>query len=317
MGTHLALGPGISSACFPGCKPLSPLSVEGIVIAISQVSYRYPGSSQLALRDLTLTVPDGQFLSVVGANGSGKTSLANIIAGFIPHFYHGTISGDVIVEGKHTWNTPLHELMLSVGYVFQNPYNQISGTKFTVRGEIAFGLENLGLPVEEMERRIGQVMETMEITDLANRSPLALSGGQMQRVAIASILAMQPKILILDEPTSQLDPAGTLEVFTAIRRMMEKHPMTVIMIEHKLEWLAVYADRTVVLANGEMIADGQPGEVLSDERLHSHGMGQTRYTLVSQRARHLGLWPDDLRPAVTLEEALKGFQAARKSPGND
>ena len=283
------------------------------MIEITQATYRYPGMDHPAIKELTLSVPDRQFLAVTGANGSGKTTLANLVAGFIPHFYHGTLTGNVRVAGKRTWETPLEELVLLVGFVFQNPYNQISGTKFTVREEIAFGLENLGIPVAEMEQRIEEVMAIVGITDLAERSPLALSGGQMQRVAIASILAMRPKILILDEPTAQLDPAGSFEVFAAIRSLMEKHAMTVLMISHKLEWLAHYADRVVVLSEGELVADGLAKEVLADERLYLQGLGQTHYTQAAWRARSQGDWPKARRLPVTLEDALEGFRAVRKT----
>lgn len=283
------------------------------MIEMVRVSYRYPGVTVPALHDISLIVPDGQFLAVVGANGSGKSTLANLMTGFIPHFYHGSLSGEVWVDGKRTQDVPLSELVLNVGLVFQNPFNQISGTKFSVREEIAFGLENQGIPRDEMEARIGTAMKVVGIADLADRSPLALSGGQMQRVAIASILAMQPKILVLDEPTSQLDPVGTREVFAAVRNLTVDHQMTVIMIEHKLEWLAFYADRLVALSNGGIIADGKPTDVLTDERLITSGIGQTRYTQVSHRASDLGLWPISRPFAVTLQEALAGFRTRRGS----
>jgi energy-coupling factor transporter ATP-binding protein EcfA2 len=163
-----------------------------------------------------------------------------------------------------------------------------------------------------MQARIADMMRLLSIEDLADRSPLALSGGQMQRVAIASVLAMQPKILVLDEPTSQLDPIGSREVFAALRAMMANISMTVIMIEHKLEWVAMFADRVIALANGAVVADGKPGEVLTDENLLTLGVGQTRYTQAARQARLAGLWPADRRLAVTLAEAVDGFGALRK-----
>jgi energy-coupling factor transport system ATP-binding protein len=285
------------------------------MIELNQVSYAYPGISDPALRGINLAVPEGQFLAVVGANGAGKSTLASLIAGFIPHFYHGVLQGDVRVNGKKTMETPLSELVLLVGMVFQNPFNQISGTKFTVREEIAFGLENLGLPREEMEPRIHSAMDAAGITGLAERSPMALSGGQMQRVAIASVLAMHPRILVLDEPTSQLDPIGSREVFTAVRELTASHRMTVIMIEHKLEWLAVYADRMIALSAGEIIADGSPTEVLTDYRLTTAGVGQTRFTQAARRAQSLGRWPENRPLAVTLDEAQAGFHELKGAPG--
>jgi energy-coupling factor transport system ATP-binding protein len=281
------------------------------MITLNNVSYSYPGTATPALRNISLTIPDGQFLGVIGENGAGKSTLAYTITGFIPHFYHGRLDGEVVVEGKHTQTTPINELVLNSGLVFQNPFNQISGTKFTVREEIAFGLENLGVARPEMIERTSAVMNLLGIEDLAERSPLALSGGQMQRVVIASVLAMQPRVLILDEPTSQLDPIGSREVFAAIRALTENGRMTVVMIEHKLEWLSVFADRMIALSAGSIVADGLPAEVLTDKKLLAKGVGQTRYTLAAQRGFELGYWPPERRLAVTLPEAIEGFQLKR------
>jgi len=220
------------------------------------------------------------------------------------------LEGDVTVDGKDTQAAPLHDLVLSVGLIFQNPFNQISGTKFTVREEIAFGLENLGIAREEMLARVEETMALVGIEELADRSPLALSGGQMQRVAIASVLAMRPKVLVLDEPTSQLDPVGSREVFTTVRALVAEGQMTVVMIEHKLEWVAVFADRVIVLSQGTVVADGEPGAILTGEGLLEQGVGQTRYTQAARRARQAGFWPADRRLPVTLEEAAAGFGEA-------
>jgi energy-coupling factor transporter ATP-binding protein EcfA2 len=151
-------------------------------------------------------------------------------------------------------------------------------------------------------------MALVGIEDLADRSPLALSGGQMQRVAIASVLAMRPRVLVLDEPTSQLDPVGSREVFSTVRTLMEKRRMTVVMIEHKLEWVAAFADRVIALVQGSLLADGLPGEVLTEDVLLGQGVGQTRYTQVARRARQAELWPEERRLAVTLDEAVTGFR---------
>jgi energy-coupling factor transport system ATP-binding protein len=189
----------------------------------------------------------------------------------------------------------------------QNPFNQISGTKFTVREEIAFGLENLGVPREQMIERVEEAMALVGIGELAERSPLALSGGQMQRVAIAAILAMQPKVLVLDEPTSQLDPIGSKEVFASLQALVAEGRTTVVMVEHKLEWVAVFANRVVAIEGGEIIADGSAVEVLCEEGRVIETIGQTRYTQAARRARPAGLWPAERRLPVTLDEAVEGF----------
>jgi energy-coupling factor transporter ATP-binding protein EcfA2 len=279
------------------------------MIKIEQVTYRYPAATSPALRDVSLEIPAGQFCAVVGENGAGKSTLAYLIAGFIPHFYHGILAGSIRVAGNDTSQASLSQLVQQVGLIFQNPFNQISGTKFTVREEIAFGLENLGLPREVMEERIQSTMEMVEITDLADRHPLALSGGQMQRVAIASVLAMQPKVLVLDEPTSQLDPIGSREVFSAIRTLSDEGETTVVMIEHKLEWMAVFADRVIALSGGSIVGDGLPSEVLTDPGLLEKRIGQTRYTQAARLAHQRGKWPPAMPLAVTLDQAVAGFGA--------
>ena len=279
------------------------------MITLDHVTYTYPAASAPALRDVSLTIPAGQFCAVVGANGAGKSTLAYTLAGFIPHFYQGVLTGEVSVAGHRTRQTPLPQLVQRAGLVFQNPVNQISGTKFTVREEIAFGLENLGVPRGEMLARIEEVMKIVGIASLAERSPLALSGGQMQRVALAAVLVMRPQVLILDEPTAQLDPRGSREVFAALQALAVETQMTVVMIEHKLEWIAAFADRVVALVDGMVVADGKAAEVLTDETLLIRGIGQTRYTLAARRARALGRWPQARKLPVTLEEAVEGFKA--------
>jgi energy-coupling factor transport system ATP-binding protein len=281
------------------------------MIQLQQVTYRYPATASPALHDISLEIPTGQFCAVVGANGAGKSTLAYTIAGFIPHFYHGNLSGSVLIDGRETSQVPLSQLVQQVGLIFQNPFNQISGTKFTVREEIAFGLENLGLPRDEMEARIQAVLSLVDIEDLAERYPLALSGGQMQRVAIASVLAMRPQVLVLDEPTSQLDPIGSREVFAAVRALLEEGSMTVVMIEHKLEWVAVFADRVIALIEGTVAADGDPRQVLTDEALVEKTIGQTRYTRAARQAQRHGGWPPGWQLPVTVQQAAEGFLAGR------
>lgn len=277
------------------------------MIQLTDITYTYPATQAPSLHELSLNIPEGQFCAVVGANGAGKSTLAYTIAGFIPHFFHGELQGKVIVAGKETSSTPLYELVGDVGLIFQNPFNQISGTKYTVREEIAFGLENLGILRSEMLDRIDAVMELVGISSLAERSPLALSGGQMQRVAIASVLAMQPRILVLDEPTSQLDPIGSREVFSAVRALSQSSSMTVVIIEHKLEWVATFAERVIVLAGGRLVADGRADEILTSDVMLQNRIGQTRYTQAARKAVRQGLRPRDRALPVTLDQAVIDF----------
>jgi energy-coupling factor transport system ATP-binding protein len=214
------------------------------IVKLQNVTYTYPLTELPALKNVNLQIDEGEFLAIIGPNGAGKSTLCYTIAGFVPHFFKGEISGTVEVAGKESSKSSLHEWVLNVGLAFQNPFNQISGAKYTVFEEIAFGLENIGVPRDEMISRVKDAMKLTGISELADRSPYSLSGGQQQRVALTSILVMQPKVLVLDEPTSQMDPIGTREVFGTIRSMAEQG-ITVILVEHKVEWIAEYANRVI------------------------------------------------------------------------
>ncbi len=281
------------------------------LIELEHVTYTYPIGTSPALSDVSLQVSEGQFVAVIGPNGAGKSTLCYTIAGFVPHFFRGQLDGRVQVAGLESKSSSLGEWVLQVGLVFQNPFNQISGTKYTVEEEIAFGLENLGVPREEIRERVDQALSLNGIADLADRSPYSLSGGQQQRVALTSILVMQPKVLVLDEPTSQMDPAGTREVFGQIRSLAERG-MTVIMAEHKIEWVAAFADRVIALHQGRILLEGRPGEVLTSDTLLGKGFGISRYTSVAREARKRGLWPQARPLPVTLEEAAAGFSGAKQ-----
>jgi len=280
------------------------------MIALDAVTYTYPATAQPALREVSLSIPDGQFCAVIGANGAGKSTLCYALSGFIPHFFRGELSGRIRIDDVDTQAVTLAELVQRVGLVFQNPFNQMSGAKFTVREEVAFGLENLGVARAEMQTRIARTLERVGIADLADRSPFALSGGQQQRVAIASMLAMDPRVLVLDEPTSQLDPIGTREVFETIRALIEERGTTVVLAEHKLEWIAAFADRLVVLAHGRIVMDSSPRQVLTAPELERYHIGVPRYVQAARAAREIGLWPADRDLPVTLDEATEGFSSS-------
>ncbi len=275
------------------------------IVNLQDVTYKYPLTNSPVLQNINLTVDEGEFLAIVGPNGAGKSTLCYTIAGFVPHFFKGELSGTVEVAGVQSQASTLNEWVMNVGLAFQNPFNQISGAKYTVFEELAFGLENSGVPRDEMKRRVKEAMNLTGISDLEDRSPYSLSGGQQQRVALTSILVMQPKVLVLDEPTSQMDPIGTREVFGVIRTMAERG-MTVMLVEHKVEWIAQFADRIVALHEGQIILEGKPGEVLTSELLAKKDFGISRYTSVARRAQELGLWKKERLP-VTLDEAVEGF----------
>ncbi|MCB0102846.1 MAG: ABC transporter ATP-binding protein [Anaerolineales bacterium] len=276
-------------------------------VNLQNVTYKYPLTEKPVLQNLSLQIQEGEFVSVIGPNGAGKSTLCYALAGFVPHFFKGEINGEIEVDGKKSSESTLDEWVLNVGLAFQNPFNQISGAKYTVFEEIAFGLENIGVPREEMKKRVEEAMSLTGISELADRSPYSLSGGQQQRVALTSILVMRPRLLVLDEPTSQMDPIGTREVFGVVRRMAEEG-MTVVMVEHKVEWIANFADRVIALKEGQVLMEGKPNEVLTSDLLAESGFGISRYTSTAREAKKRGLWKKENLP-VTLDEAVKGFKS--------
>ncbi len=278
------------------------------MIKISHLTYTYPSTSSPALVDLNLEIPAGQFCGVVGPNRSGKSTLCYVLTGFAHHFFHGELRGEVRVAGLDVASTPLGELVASAGLVLENPFNQITGARFTVREEVAFGLENLGIPRGEMTERIDQALDQVGISDLADRSPMALSGGEQQRLAIASIIAMQPKLIVLDEPTAQLDPSGSRHVLDVLASMTVDHGTTIFLVEHKLEWLAQHADRVILLRQGSIEDDGPPSQVLAPKEAAGIGVQHTRYSLAARKAVESGLVTGDKVIPVTLEQAVDFFQ---------
>ena len=220
----------------------------------------------------------------------------------------GEIKGEVLVEGKNI-NEYGGELSQKIGFVFQNPFTQISGVKDTVFEEVAYGLENFGVPVEEIERRVIEVMKMTNIESLAEKNPFELSGGQMQRVALASVIVLEPDILIIDEPTSQLDPEGTESVFAIIKAMKDKQK-TIILVEHKIDLIAEYADDVLVLKDGELIAVGDKNEILTDITLMEKGVALPQVVLLAVKLQKAGL-PLTKIP-VTEKQAIEMIGQAMK-----
>ncbi|NHM31639.1 energy-coupling factor ABC transporter ATP-binding protein [Neobacillus terrae] len=269
-------------------------------IIADNLKYKYPLSDKLALDNISFKVEKGEFIGIIGANKAGKSTLCQALTGLVPHFYKGAYGGKVFVDGLEVKEHSIAEISLKAGIVFQNPFTQMTGSKMTVYEEIAFGLENLGIAREEMQKQIDHAMELMDIASLKERNPFDLSGGQMQRLAIASIIAMNPEIIVLDEPTSQLDPEGSEEVFLAVQ-LLSRQGVTVIMAEHKMEKVAKYCDRILLLYNGEIIDFDTPGKIFSRDDLKQYGVVPPIFTSV---CRELGVKKSgtDEYP-VTLEEA--------------
>jgi energy-coupling factor transport system ATP-binding protein len=231
------------------------------VVTFSDLIYRYPERETPALRKLNWTVAPGEFVTVTGPSGSGKSTLLRCLNGLTPHFSGGTFDGVVIVAGHDTRHYSPRVLARLTGFVFQDPEAQFVAGR--VDDELAFGMEQLGVPAVTMRKRVEEVLDLLGIAALRDREIATLSGGERQRVAVAAALALQPSILALDEPTSQLDPWGAEEVLAALNRLNEDLGLTVVLAEHRLERVVAHADRLTVLAPGGSVAlDGPPRETL-------------------------------------------------------
>lgn len=257
-------------------------------IELKNVTYTYPLAHEPSIHQFSTVIEKGKFYAVLGANGSGKTTLCNILRGFIPNFYQGEMEGEVLFDGKNLQEYSMGELASKIGYVFQNPFNQITGARDTVYGEIAYGLENFGVPVPEIRERVDQIMELTNITYLKDKNPFELSGGQQQRVAFASVLVLEPEVFVIDEPTSQLDPKETERVFDIILKM-KKMGNTIILVEHKMELVADYSDEVLILKQGRLIRSGDKHEVLSEIALQNEGIMLPQTVLLADKMRKCGL----------------------------
>lgn len=240
------------------------------LIELENVTYHYPFCKTPALQNVSFSFEKGVFYGVIGENGGGKTSLCNLLRGLIPHFYQGELEGRVTIDGADVREWDTGRLSARIGYVFQNPFTQISGIKATVFEEVAMGLENLGRPKKEMVDRVLEICRLLGIEHLMQKNPNELSGGQRQRVAFASILAMDAEILVIDEPTSQLDPQGTQDVFEIIHGLRGSGK-TILLVEHKIDLIAEYCDQVLVMQEGRIVRSGPTAEVLAAPDLESVG----------------------------------------------
>ncbi|MEA1894567.1 MAG: energy-coupling factor transporter ATPase [Euryarchaeota archaeon] len=229
------------------------------MIDIQNVSYTYPNMSEPTLRGINLHIDDGEFVLLLGASGSGKSTFIQCLNGLVPKITGGNFEGEIVINGKDVRNYKVHQMASDVGIIFQNPDTQLFS--LTVGKDIAFGPENLGMPKEEILGRIDRAMHTVGMEDMWDRFIFTLSGGEKQRVAIAGTLAMEPHVMVLDEPTSDLDPVGTGEVLSLVRKLNQEKDMTIILIEHKIDEVVHLADRVVVMDRGKIIMDDTPDKV--------------------------------------------------------
>jgi len=251
------------------------------VIQIRNLSFRYFGSERQVLSGINLDVYPSEIILIVGHSGSGKSTLLRAVNGLIPHQHSGNYSGEVIVDGETVEKSSMSSLALKVGYIFQNPENQIF--MFSVERDIAFGLENLGLPRKEIRERVDWAMNLLQIQSLALKAPHELSDGQKQRVAIAGVLAMKPKILILDEPTSLLDPFTAESLVHLVKDLRDSLGITVLIVEHRLDLVAKISDRIIVVDDGKVALEGAPREVLSITDVSRYGVTEPTIVKLAKR----------------------------------
>ena len=277
------------------------------VIELKNISYRYPGTDFYALKDVSLRVRRGEVLLITGPTGAGKTTLCYILNGLVPHFFGGTFEGEARVLGYNVPETPVGFLATRVGMVFSDPLSQLVSA--TVEDEVAFGLENLGLPEEDISKRVKRALEYVGLYNLRGRPPYTLSGGEQQAVALASILAMEPEIYVLDEPTANLDPLGTLRILDLLKKLSREKGKTIVVVEHKLEEMAEIADRMIVMNEGRVIAEGSPREILTRraEHLHSLGLESAHIPLLIQRLAGRGIIKSPGSIPLTLSEGVRFF----------
>ncbi|MFF0311766.1 energy-coupling factor ABC transporter ATP-binding protein [Streptosporangium sp. NPDC004379] len=267
---------------------------------LQDVTFTYAYADKPALEGITLKLERGQLYGVVGVNGSGKSTLCGLLRGIIPYFHQGRLEGKVEILGKDLsdWNST--ELATAIGCVFDNPFTQISGIKDTVFEEIAFGLENLGISRSDMLDRVTSVGEQMGITALFRKNPNELSGGQRQKVAFASIIAMDPDVLVIDEPTSQLDPQSSHAVFEIIADLKARGK-SVVLVEHKMDLMAQFADRLVVMRSGRVLAEGPTPQVLASSAMDAADVPRPEVTdlafALEAAGRGLGSTPITRREA--------------------
>jgi len=271
--------------------------------------YTYPSGTKPSISDVSLKIEKGEFALVTGPSGCGKTTLCRCFNGLIPHFYQGELKGEIVVAGLNVMEHPTYEMAKHVGLVFQNPENQLFA--LSVEKDVAFGLENLGFPREEIRKRVDWALNLTGIYDLKERTPHEVSGGQQQRVAIAAVLAMQPEVIVLDEPTSFLDPLSAKKIFEVIYELNKKLGITVVLVEHRLDLTARYADHIIIMDEGRVIINGDPREILSSEEARLIGIGIPKATWLYHMLKKDGIRLDKTIPlssdemATLLMEALK------------
>jgi len=278
---------------------------KDIVIKLDNVSFTYKSANEPTIKNINLEVRKGEFIGLIGPTGSGKTTLLNLIAGVLPHYTPGVLSGAIYINGKSTLEMSMAELSKLVGLVMQDPESQLFN--LYVKDEIIWGLENLGVPREVIAKERVRVAEFFRIPHLLDRITYDLSGGEKQKVALSSTYIMRPEIFVFDNPTSQLDPLGSSMVFEAINALAKQDGITVIVFEDKIEELATFADRLWLINNGEIVMDEEPRDFFTHTQLLKEALIRVpAVSAIGYELRARGLEVDRL--PLTVEEAVETYQ---------
>ena len=288
------------------------------MIEIQELTFKYTDSKKNALENITLNIEKGDFIGIIGESGAGKTTFCSCLNGLIPHHYTGDFYGSVKVEGQDTFDIKPDKLALKVGSVFQDIESQI--VSYFVEDEILFGLENFGVPADQIEGRITEALEALDITDLRHREINTLSGGQKQKVVFASILALQPEYLILDEPTGELDPASSLQIFKLLKKLNEEKGITVIIAEQKIMLLCEFVKKLIVLEKGTVVHYGEIRSTLTHQReMEEAGINCPRVLTLTGKMMDEGLTPAGMkkedRICLNTQEAADFVKKCMKTSG--
>ncbi len=286
------------------------------MIEIQELTFKYSNSKKNALENITLNIEKGDFIGIIGESGAGKTTFCSCLNGLIPHHYTGDFYGSVKVEGQDTFEIKPDKLALKVGSVFQDIESQI--VSYFVEDEILFGLENFGVPADQIDARITEALEALDITDLRHREINTLSGGQKQKVVFASILALQPDYLILDEPTGELDPASSLQIFKLLKKLNEEKGITIIIAEQKIMLLCEFVKKLIVLEKGTVVHYGEIRSTLTHQReMEEAGINCPRVLTLTGKMMDEGLTPKTMkkedRICLNTQEAAEFVKKCMRS----
>ena len=288
------------------------------MIKIQELTFKYTGGKHNALENITLEIEKGGFVGIIGESGAGKTTLCNCINGLIPHHFTGDFYGSVKVDGEDTFDIDAGKLALKVGSVFQDIESQLTG--YFVEDEILFGLENFGIPADQIEKRICSALETLGISELRHREISTLSGGQKQKVVFAAILALEPQILVLDEPTGELDPASSVQIFALLKKLNEEKGITIIIAEQKIMLLCEFVKKLIVLEKGTCVHYGEIRSTLTHQReMEEAGINCPRVLTLTGKMMDEGLTPKGMkkedRICLNTQEAAEFVKKCMKTSG--